>query len=301
MSLASHCVGWLLTWEKFTSVNSMDKFSSLFKNSLKRPKVSTYCYSIAITWRFFFGHPQVAQHIGGTLRHSGSPLSSWIVRTNSHYGDSTNFFLRRQKATPTTGHKPGRDAHLPSPDLSRAVSGHRPCTFCRESSNNLYWSIKKLLQEDRGGPRERKPPTGFCMASLQPVVGSAEEQHITHSEALPGLELLQSQRGLESWKLSRGNSITNEVVLNHSKMSFPWKWFCFFKSKTKPLRLQKNTTQRLRQFGELVCSFLPFPFPFSAFGGPRRDGAEWQTMCEKWTLSLLDSPRRACEFLRPGD
>lgn len=57
------------------------------------------------------------------------------------------------------------------------------------------------------------------------------------------------------------------MVLNHNKMSFPWKLFCFFKEKTKPLRLQKNTTQRLRQFGELTHCFPPCPVPFSMFVG----------------------------------
>lgn len=47
------------------------------------------------------------------------------------------------------------------------------------------------------------------------------------------------------------------MALNHNKMSFPWKLFCFFKSKTQPLRLWRNTTQRLRQGGEPGPPFCP--------------------------------------------
>lgn len=155
------------------------------------------------------------------------------------------------------------------------------------SAGKVSWLIlehRKAFARRRGGPVRKDAADMDLNGSWgdsdwflwAASLGSAEELRVTHSRAFAAPELFQPQRSLESWKLSRGNNITNEMVLNHNKMSFPWKRFCFFKSKTKPLRLQKNMTQRLRQFGELVCSFLPFSS--SPFDGSRRDGAgsDWK-------------------------
>lgn len=56
------------------------------------------------------------------------------------------------------------------------------------------------------------------------------------------------------------------MVLNHDKMSFPWKLFCFLKSKTKPLRLQKNMIlETWAIWGAQKLPTLSSSFPFLPF------------------------------------
>lgn len=60
---------------------NQDEFSSLFKNSLKRPQLLNILlrHSYHMKEDLLFGHPQVAQHIGGGFEEKWE--SSMIVNS----------------------------------------------------------------------------------------------------------------------------------------------------------------------------------------------------------------------------
>lgn len=241
-----------------------------------------------------FGHPQVAQRIIGGLQKSrvlcGCGLWGHIVTV----WDDTDISLRCNKATPTAGHKTIERGLPYQPWPPPAVFGHRP-TF---SAKKVPWLTNTGVWE------------GFCRKTRKvPLQGSewklgggeggvrdwflwavAQSNCATHSSSCsPGA--YSSLRGLEKVESSAEEILSQmKWFWTLTKSSFPWKRFCFFKSKTKPLRLQKNTTQRLRQFGELACSFPPLPFcPLAGPGGTQQGLTE-----NAWGMTSL-TPRQSLE------